>query len=382
MVNKKWRKKQTKGIVIGLVATAAILTTGSTVGQGTLAYLTDYGNLINQFTQGGLEIVPSEPNWPGDQNPTVPGDVIAKNPMISAGKGSQTPAYVYMQIKMPYGKVTKVNDDGTLYDKDMSGKRLEKLHQLVTFGVGEPIKQTVGGEEAFQVGEAYQPDSESVLLDTDKTVGHGLTTAIRNSSDGWTLLKTELTERAEGDPEQVKGYVVYTYAYNSMVADTEDALVKESYGKYITDNVLVSKTTSLFEKVRLINCVEGQLDKVKLQVPIKTFAIQAAHTGNDADKDNNNISGNTATVIQYAKTAFEKYANQNADNGTATVKADNFVVNAVRDAQIHWIFRTDLEEECPKTGDDRWGTAYLGLAVLSGALGFWRLFCGRERRNK
>ena len=55
---------------------------------------------------------------------------------------------------------------------------------------------------------------------------------------------------------------------------------------------------------------------------------------------------------------------------------------AVRDAQIHWIFRTDLEEECPKTGDDRWGTAYLGLAVLSGALGFWRLFCGRERRNK
>ena len=148
-----------------------------------------------------------------------------------------------------------------------------------------------------------------------------------DSSDGWTLLKTELTERAEGDPEQVKGYVVYTYAYNSMVADTEDVLVKESYGKYITDNVLVSKTTSLFEKVRLINCVEGQLDKVKLQVPIKTFAIQAAHTGNDADKDNNNIPGNTATVIQYAKTAFEKYANQNADNGTATVKADNFVVN-------------------------------------------------------
>lgn len=327
MVNKNWKKKQTKGMVIGLVAAAALLTTGSTVGQGTLAYLTDYGNLVNQFTQGGLEIVPSEPDWPGDQNPTVPGDVIAKNPMISAGAGSQTPAYVYMQVKMPYGKVTKVNDDGTLYDKDASGKRLEKLHQLVTFGIGEPIKKTVGVEEAFQVGEAYQPDSESMLLDTDKAVGHGLTTAIRNSADGWTLLKTELTDRAEGDPEQVKGYVVYTYAYNSMIADTEDKLVKETYGQSIADNVLVSKTTALFEKVRLINCVEGQLDKVKLQVPIKTFAIQAAHTGNDADKDNNHIPGNTATVIRYAKTAFEKYANQNEDNGTATVRADNFVVN-------------------------------------------------------
>lgn len=55
---------------------------------------------------------------------------------------------------------------------------------------------------------------------------------------------------------------------------------------------------------------------------------------------------------------------------------------AVRDAVIHWIFRTNLEEERPKTGDDRWITAYLGLAVLSGALGFWRLFCGRGIQNK
>lgn len=321
------KQKKVKGIVIGIVAAATILTTGSTIGQGSMAYLTDYGNLVNQFTQGGLEIVPSEPNWPGDQNPTVPGEVIAKNPMISAGKGSQTPAYVYMQVKMPYGKVTKVNDDGTLYDKDESGNRLEKLHQFVTFGVGEPIKKIVNGEEVFQVGESYQADSASVVLDTGKETGHGLSTSIKNSADGWTLLKTETTGRAKGDPECVKGYVVYTYAYNSMIADTEDKLVKDTYGKYITNKVLVAKTTSLFEKVRLINCVEGQLDKAKLQVPIKTFAIQAAHTGNDADKDNNNIPGNTATVIQYAKTAFEKYANQNADNGTATVKADNFVVN-------------------------------------------------------
>lgn len=327
MKNNQWKKKQTKSIVVGLVAVAIVLTTGSTLGQGSLAYLTDYGNLVNQFTQGNLEIVPSEPDWPGDQVPTVPGDVITKNPMISAGKGSQTPAYVYMQVKMPYGHVTKVNDDGTLYDKDKSGNRVEKLHQLVTFGVGEPIKKIADGKEVFQVGTGYQPDSASVALDIGPETGHGLSTTIRDRADGWTLIKTETTKRAEGDPKEVEGYVVYTYSYNSMLADTEDKIVAEKYAKYISGKVLVPKTTSLFEKVRLINCVEGQLDKVKLQVPIKTFAIQAAHTGNNNDKDNNNIPGNTATVIQYAKTAFEKYANQNADNGTASVSADNFVVN-------------------------------------------------------
>lgn len=326
MTDKNLKNKKVRNTAIGLALAAAVLTTGSSFGQGTIAYLTDYDNVINQFTQGELDIVPSEPDWPGDQTPTVPGDVIAKNPMISAGEGSQTPAYVYMQVKMPYGQVTKVNDDGTLYDKDGIGNRVVKLHQLVTFGVGEPVKEVKSGKEVFVVGDRYQPDAASVMLDTGAQTGHGLSTTIRNSADGWTLLKTEVTGRSDGDPKEVEGYVVYTYAYNSMIADTADKLVKDTFKEQIAGKVLVSKTTSLFAKVRLINCVEGQLDKVKLQVPIKTFAIQAAHTGNDADKDNNHIPGNTATVIQYAKTAFEKYANQNADNGTASVSADNFVV--------------------------------------------------------
>lgn len=47
---------------------------------------------------------------------------------------------------------------------------------------------------------------------------------------------------------------------------------------------------------------------------------------------------------------------------------------AVRDAGIRWIFRTNIEEEPPKTGDDNWSKAYLVLAVISGAMGAWLLF--------
>lgn len=47
---------------------------------------------------------------------------------------------------------------------------------------------------------------------------------------------------------------------------------------------------------------------------------------------------------------------------------------AVRDAGIRWIFRTVIEEEPPKTGDDDWSTACFVLAIMSGVMGAWLLF--------
>lgn len=52
---------------------------------------------------------------------------------------------------------------------------------------------------------------------------------------------------------------------------------------------------------------------------------------------------------------------------------------AVRNAEIRWIFRTNIEEP-PKTGDSSWTAAYLILAVISGALGAWILF-HREKKE-
>lgn len=54
---------------------------------------------------------------------------------------------------------------------------------------------------------------------------------------------------------------------------------------------------------------------------------------------------------------------------------------AVRDAEIHWIFRTDLEKEHPKTGDDGWAVAYLALAAISGGFGFWKMVSGKKQKE-
>lgn len=287
------------------------------------AYLTDHGSLVNLFTQGTLEIIPSEPDWPGDQEAAAPGDVIPKNPMIQAKKGCEVPAYVYMQVKIPYGMVTKVNDDGTLYDKDDNGKRTARLHQLLTFGSGEPVKAISEGKEYFLTGENYKADALSLTLDTNH---HGLTVHASSGLQGWTLIHTESTDAAQGDPPQVQGYVVYTYSYNSMLADTELASVKEKYKGYISKGTLANQTVSLFDKVRMINCIEGQLEGAALQIPVKAFAIQAPHTGSDEMKDDNGLPETPADIIKYAETAYKKYAGQNADNGTASVSAGNFAV--------------------------------------------------------
>lgn len=239
-----------------------------------------------------------------------------------------------MQVKIPYGKVTKVNDDGTLFDKDTNGKRTTAHHMLITYGEGEPTKDA---QDEFLVGDAslvkFDPASEG--LDTSLAPnGHSLTNNINDTKDGWTLLQVEKTGLAAGDDDAngvIKGYLVFTYAYNSMLANTDS--INTKYADLVGETIQ-KKTTPLFEKIRMINVVESQLDLVSYQMPIKVFAIQAAHTGTGGDEDSNTLGNNgngvstsTADVITQAKAAYVTYSNQNVDNGTATTLVSNFETN-------------------------------------------------------
>ena len=89
----------------------------------------------------------------------------------------------------------------------------------------------------------------------------------------WTLLQSE----KKGTDQ------IYVYAYNKILKPSEN-------------------TTPLFEKVVFANVIEGQLDAQKMSVPVKAYAIQSANTG-----------GNSGSVIEQAKTAFQKYLNQNKE---------------------------------------------------------------------
>lgn len=93
------------------------------------------------------------------------------------------------------------------------------------------------------------------------------------AQDNWTKLES----KKSGDNQ------IYVYAYNEILQPEQT-------------------TEALFDSVKFLNIVEGQLDEQQLNIPIRAYAIQASYTG-----------GESSSVTDRAKVAYEKYVNQNKD---------------------------------------------------------------------
>ncbi|MBU5482304.1 SipW-dependent-type signal peptide-containing protein [Blautia sp. MSJ-19] len=74
---------------------------------------------------------------------------------------------------------------------------------------------------------------------------------------------------------------VYVFAYNKILKPQET-------------------TEPLFDMVKFLNIIEGQLDGQQLEIPVRAYAIQASYTGDSA-----------SSVQDQAKLAYQKYVNQN-----------------------------------------------------------------------
>ena len=205
----KINKKIKNGLFIAIIA-------GSLCIGGTMAYLTDREETVNEFTVGKIDIQLLEPQWKQEENKNlIPTQEIPKDPQIK--NTGQNDAFVYLEIAIPIRNVSIA---------DREGNRISKKNtELFTFSAGKE----------------------------------------------WTLLQS--VQKGEDK--------VYTYAYNKILKPTET-------------------TSPLFEKVIFANIIEGQLDAQKLSVPVKAHAIQSSNTG-----------GNSGSVVEQAKTAFQKYMNQN-----------------------------------------------------------------------
>lgn len=136
------------------------------------------------------------------------------------------------------------------------------------------IKHT-GKSDAFVYLEVAIPIKNVVTVDKEGNRTESSDTELFSFTAGkdWTLLHSE----KKGTDQ------IYVYAYNKILKPSEN-------------------TTPLFEKVVFANVIEGQLDAQKMSVPVKAYAIQSANTG-----------GNSGSVIEQAKTAFQKYLNQNKE---------------------------------------------------------------------
>ena len=71
---------------------------------------------------------------------------------------------------------------------------------------------------------------------------------------------------------------------------------------YADTKILKPQETSeaLFDTVKFLNLIEGQLDGQTFEIPVRAYAIQTSYTGGSSD----NLS-------EQIKAAYEKYVNQN-----------------------------------------------------------------------
>lgn len=91
------------------------------------------------------------------------------------------------------------------------------------------------------------------------------------SKNSW----TKLNARKVGSNQ------VYVFTYNKVLKPQET-------------------TETLFDTVKFLNIIEGQLDGQKLEIPVRAYAIQTSYTGGDAEN-----------IIEQARNAYQKYVNQN-----------------------------------------------------------------------
>ena len=91
------------------------------------------------------------------------------------------------------------------------------------------------------------------------------------AKDSWMQMSVQNTESRR----------TYTYAYTKILKPQETS-------------------EALFDTVKFLNLIEGQLDGQTFEIPVRAYAIQTSSTGGSSD----NLS-------EQIKAAYEKYVNQN-----------------------------------------------------------------------
>lgn len=137
----------------------------------------------------------------------------------------------------------------------------------------DPKVQNIGVNDAFVYLEVSIPMANVAAADEN---GNRLEKKEQElfsfqSKNSWTKLSSKKTGNNQ----------VYVFTYNKVLKPQET-------------------TETVFDTVKFLNIIEGQLDGQKLEIPVRAYAIQTSYTG-----------GNAESVIEQAKNAYQKYVNQN-----------------------------------------------------------------------
>ena len=245
IIPKESMKKKTKKVLATLLACTML---GTAVGGATLAYLTDNETATNTVTVGNVDIDIIEPGWP-DQNPDdpsddvnlkVPTEEIVKDPQITnTGSGD---AIVFISVEVPKKELTLMNFDGTVNTEPA-------LQEIVNF--------KLSGDETTELNLNNFNDADEDLP------GGGY----------WIQLSHK-----EGTDTNT-----YVFGYNTALGAGET-------------------TETLFDKIQIVNYLEGELEPMNgNNIIINGYAIQSENVleyTNGTEKDlTDNLDKDNLTKI-------------------------------------------------------------------------------------
>jgi hypothetical protein len=267
-----------------------------------LAFLTDEESTYNTFTIGdvGLDVI--EPNYPGNNSDEVthivPNEEIAKDPQLVNTGDNDAVAFAEFSIPIVADLIT-ADDSG--------------------------LRQEAKDTEIFTI--------------LNSTGAKGL-------NEGWTLIKKEYVD-ADGNvkmtdtsgtfsqeiPTDAQGLgavkAVYTVAYNKILSSTDDGDTTD------TDERI---TAAVFDKVKLVNLVEGQIDNTAESIEVTGLAIQSDWLGSNLK---------VSDADDAAKVTNDKGELVQADGTTPVGTGD-----AIPEASLKKIYDMYMNQQIDKTATD------------------------------
>lgn len=139
----------------------------------------------------------------------------------------------------------------------------------------DPQIKNTGINDAFVYLEVSVPMADVIAVDQE---GNRLDQKLQElfsftAKENWTKLETKKKQNS----------TIYVYAYDKVLKPEQT-------------------TGTLFDTVKFLNIIEGQLDTQQIDMPIRAYAIQTSYTG-----------GDKGSIPDQARSAYEKYVNQNRD---------------------------------------------------------------------
>lgn len=274
------REKSGRGKNRKHLAAAAVCGMIAAVGAGaSAAYLTDGESVTNTFTVGKVTVDLTEPGYtPENEIPRVPNQEIPKDPtVVNTGNNDEI---VFVSFDIPMKTVKIAGYDGT-------------------------VQEAVNQE----------------LFDFRTKTG-----SYSSVNDGWILLG--MPEEIDEDDNGVSDYKTYVYGYHKVVkasAEGKDAVGKPGEDGYqaAVEPSEATQVPPVFDYIRLVNLVEGQLEKEKLKVPVRAYAIQADFLQSaDNSGENHNIETEGTLSEDTLSQIFTVFKNQNKTENLKTGALD------------------------------------------------------------